>query len=728
MTTTADELRAIIERNSGIVPSEGELPAVDAVTSQGATGDWSQPMSNFDGESLNLEEVPKTGLESVVDALLNEASTPEGEENLTNMQGAALAFIDAMSVGTADSALAGLSTIDAVMSGDVPFNEFGTRYAETQEALELGFKHASAETGSAANIGGFVAGSLLPGAMIAKTLNSTINLARTGNALRASPNSGFLWRNIFTPGATAGSEAALYRMNSGGTMEEIKRDATFAVLGGIVFSNLLAGAGHTTRRILRDKVGEHSDFIDERLGRELMVKIQNANANRGIDPKQLAMEYIERAQREGDDAIIMDLYPELLPYAKAILRDSTDVNGTGKLFKLLAVRNDLETTFRDEIMNSMRSPVVRSPKSYEDFINARLKVHKQEYNNLFAANSGTTYNADDLAAALKTMLGGEGKFQREALAEALKQIREHATGAVKRGPNRTLGVLTMKDLHNIQVSLGREGRALGRGVEPKPHNLFDAQSVFKDVLEQHDEYAALSRLYGSTKQAKEAYDLGYRMVTQTKFDPYDIVTELDTIGNAENAKALVEGAKYAMYRQARDRNTVTGLQRLVADNPPFRDKMYAIMGKEAADEFFEEMNDLTSKMITQEALVEGVSEMTGQGRPSPNALQNIADVGIGSHVFMPGGATGVAPIFALRRLLNADNLGQVGGQKLEGLASDYLTRPVTELPDMLEEILAKQNRVMNAPQFNNTVLGSALAQNPAISEAEESYDQWQSPR
>jgi len=308
-----------------------------------------------------------------VDTMIREAESAPADSRLASFGRAAQ---DTGTYGLLDTLAQGRAQAGALVTGASPEEAAEAGQAASRrvnENLEIARANYPgwAMAGDAA---GFVAG----GGPINAGYNLAFRSSRYG--FRA---------NVAAPAFTGGTEAALYRFNSGGTLEEVRRDASlgFALgaIGGAVFEG---GAGILSR------FRKSNESLRYEVGNEIynaMAASARANGEE-LTPQQAAA----RLREAPPDAFITDMYPELTP----LLRDVTRSQNPGVqdlTANFLRMRNAVEFNYRDGVLDVLRSGErpLRSETQFGRYIDERQAELSPRYDALLDSVEDQTVPVND---------------------------------------------------------------------------------------------------------------------------------------------------------------------------------------------------------------------------------------------------------------------------------------------------------------------------------------------
>ena len=688
------------------------------------------PSVPSDGESSMVPYLPKEQDEGVIDyaagfiadallpfgsgatgKMLQElGSTPTDPEKINDVMSFSSSLADTAALGTMDGMAAANMTLEAFLSGEVGFGSLSDYYNDRKEDINLGLAEAKEANRFASGAGGLVGSVLAGGGIAGGIAKGAASVApRTARAIGRSKRG-----RAALAGTSAGIEAGIYRINSDGSLQDAQRDAGYAALGGAIFSGLFdVGASALSRM----RSSPTQDAINEALAEDILTTINGRIQLLGGQPDVTPQILAERIQREGAETVFLDLYPELLPMAREIANLGGE--GTSRATRLLEVvqAHKQGDAFREQVMDAITSDrVVQTPAAMRRTMKARKERLQPRYDRVFDAASNMRFKRQPLENFLLRSFENGPEADRATL-RYVQRLFDNVEKRVKQNTPRGKRVVdryfSMRDLHNMKVSIDDRIAVALRAGKPV-RSLYRARNYLLDVLHQNsDEYAQLSRVYGNVSASEQAYHAGKARAKGRSFADAAVAAFFaNSHRSASEMRAYAMGVRAHLLELARNSKSAEEFQQKALDSGATMDKVRSIMTPEVFDAMIHNLDSIISKERTVAALTPAIESARGPLQQNASVPMNLADAFIAGQ-FVTGHASGVAPMFALRRLMRMQPNEAVNSPYALSRADEMLSTPTPQVEGLMENMRQYVNRPLTQRGRAVTALGAGTGSSVA---------------
>lgn len=528
---------------------------------------------------------------------------------------------DMFSAGTMDHIAAADYARREAMNG----RDFDEAYSERKELINYGLEENRIDNPAASILGSVVGG-------VAQGL---VPLGALGKAQQLQS----WFRRTAAAGVSASGQAALYRYNSDGTPQEIKKDAMLGMAGGL----LLAGAGGAIGGLLRKMTGSQSHHHEQLAAQEMLDAINRANATRGLDPMD-ARGLQEMIATNGPEATIAEVYPEMLPLFRAAA--ASDGNGAGQeaVASFLRFRNLNADQFPNAVRDAITIPRLRDPQEFAQFIGDTQKRLRPRYEAAFRAAdaNGTSFIprnvVRDVDQVFRFNPTGTVKHRKEVMKILNREIAANTPAATRANPTPNM---SLRSLNNVRRALNTEiSTRMGRDKGMEVSGLYAAlDAVTARMSGASDELAQLNRVYSNSSNVRRAYTTGYDMFKNTKSDPTSVNRFLASANSYAETTGFVHGVRRQLLEQTRKyENNPNGIMKFLVDNTQRIDTLRAAIGQKEADDLVRSVLGAARKEQLAVAGNAATAARPAAGVPQSPIRRLLQNLGIAS---MTGGAGSV---------------------------------------------------------------------------------------
>jgi len=599
----------------------------------------------------------------------------------TSMDAFGFAFNDMVSYGTVDAMMSFDYGMREAMKGKNFSEAYDQRHEELAEA-----KAADAVEHEMAVLAGNVAGGVTGGVMLGAAGGAAIKGSQFLSKAAAPLSKSFWVRNAVVAPTIAAGEAATYRVNSAGSLEEVKWrdvgvDATMAALGTAVFAGATGLAGSTYRRVM----GKDSAFYRAKVAEDLLRMQNHVNRAKGSPTGVLPQELTAMINREGPEKVILDAYPELSYYAGNVVRSQDNPQGAEKLLKLVELRNSAAIDFPTAVKDAISTRNVQGPEEFINSLKMRRVRLSERYNAVLEGGlaKGTKFKRDGITKGLDTIFEAQDANTkvklREALALAKGALKKHATVDAS---GKATNELTPQSLHNARMIITKALNKKG-ATDKKGLNLVN--DYFKEALGSMDpEYTKLTKVYGETYSQKNAFAAGHKLFTNADNSKV-IDAYIDSAHSYKDIVAFTKGARARLFKEISTKaDNPEAVQKYLIDNSSRLKNLEALIGKKESDALVGSVIDAVSRERTVKEMSKAIGGKTlDETHHAVN--KNLADMFKATADMKLMGRRPSA-ITSMANLMRPGPMSQTERVAMADVVGKHVTTPLDQLPQANAEL------------------------------------------
>lgn len=545
---------------------------------------------------------------------------------MTAADRASFGLLDTLAGGRAQAQaiLSGKSTTEAAEIGDETANQVNLNLAEARQ------EHKGM------SLVGDVYGAIIGGAPLLKGAQAVAGATST----------------FIAPALAAGGEEFIYQLNSDASLTEAGTKAGIAAALSGIGSKVISGGQGIYTKLFK---GQSTKALQREMGAELVAAMKTQSAIK--TGKELTTEQaLKQLDELGPEQVISDLYPSLQRKV-FLLASSSDERVQRQAINLLKTRNELDFNYRQRIMDVINSPKApRSEVAFNKYLDTAQKQLRPKYDDLFNRMDQAKW-----AVEVPTVRDSITKLIDDSLSTAgddLSTLMKLIDDASPRGRMSFREVNQLRKAVNNEIYRRLRHNNSSANAEVLPiGNLQNARNYLRNVLNTNDEFVRLQQTYGDLENARNAYKFGQSIINRGKMEGADADIFLEGNKSGLVADALTEGSRHALHTKAKTASDPAAVLK-----PGMLDDLRALLGDEPVDAMKAQADELVNMKLTNEAVEKG-SRAATSSENTKFLGQNIMDIRA-SGEGISGGASGVAPMFAMRRLL--DSLQNPTAKPLKG--------------------------------------------------------------
>lgn len=626
----------------------------------------------------------------------------------TSDEAVAANMLDQVTFGNVDNIVATYSALKGIVQGSD--KTFGENFDAKKEEVNLALHHNRKDMPGASMVGD-IAGGVLGG----------FGLGKVGvMAVKQFPA---LYRffagtagSILGTGIAGGTQAALYRWNSDGSMEEVVQDGTYGAIGGMVIGSLMKGGigGYLISK-LKGNVPRAQMQLGEELYHAISAKDAVANAVTKGQPvsAMTPQDLVKQLGQKDPDLLIADVYPGLERHVRRVIQN--DVQNPGRklvrLRDLVAARNNAELGYANEARRVVESGKVFTDTEYAGMVKKQYEALQPQFEGIFQGLrargvrvKGSSLYQDIMDAADNDpRIDTSASYFKEAMGVLKSQIKANAmksptSGTAARKAARETFV-DPQSLHNIKREFGK--RLVSKNADINRGNALIYDKI-KNVLDSLDpDYSKLTSTYADAATAGAAYRAGSGLFGKKLVSPEDFAEVTSRFKSSTEGDAFVNGAKAALWNKVKGLKSAEAIRGFIAENEPRLEMLRAVLGDDTTQQMVDNLSALALKENTSK-IVDG----TVKAMNNPSKVNDAKELLRNMMIANNPGAMGAARTNAMFRIFNGGaTTSELAGQN--ALLDNVLSSQASEAPQVLKMLdnLRRGGQLPSAVPFNAGVGG-----------------------